>query len=290
MAGQSPDSPAARVDANVASSPYAGVGSVTIGGSTYSGVLIAPGYVLTAAHVANGVSASQITFNLNASGSMSQSIGASAVFINPKYTGPNSSGSPADADLAIIKLSQDAAPSVPYYSLYTADVALGTTFTLVGYGDSGNGNTGAITVAASPSVKRVGQNNADMIGASQDGMIAKALYYFDFDGPTAGSNIMGGRTLGNGIETSVATGDSGSPAFVVDSAGHLLLAGINTFRFGTALTFGNGGGGQLIAPYADWIATTIQPVPEPSSAQLMLPALGIVGWVAMRRRKTLGEK
>ena len=284
MAGSSPDSPGGRIDPNTSTSPFAGVGSISIGGNTFSGTLIAPGYVLTAAHVASGVPASSIVFNLNIGGNLTQQIGASAIYINPGYTSFTSTH-PADGDLAIIKLSQDVAAGTPSYDLYRGNLAAGTTLTLVGYGDSGNGDTGLITSSASPSVKRIGQNNADSFAGSLDGSLTKALYYFDFDGPTAATNLMGGGTLGNSLESSLAGGDSGSPAFIQDAQGKWLLTGVNTFRFGTSLKYGNGGGGQLVSAYAAWIDSVTSPVPEPSQAELMLAALGLIGVGARRGRR-----
>ena len=284
MAGSSPDSPGARIDPNTSTSPFAGVGSISIGGNTFSGTLIAPGYVLTAAHVASGVAASSIVFNLNVGGNLTQQIGASAIYINPGYTSFTSTH-PADGDLAIIKLSQNVAIGTPSYDLYRGNLAAGTTLTLVGYGDSGNGDTGLITSSASPSVKRIGQNNADSFAGSLDGSLAKALYYFDFDGPTAATNLMGGGTLGNSLESSLTGGDSGSPAFIQDAQGKWLLTGVNTFRFGTSLKYGNGGGGQLVSAYAAWIDSVTSPVPEPSQAELMLAALGLIGVGARRGRR-----
>ncbi len=58
MAGAAPDSAAARVDTNVATSPFAGVAAISINGSTYSGVVIARQYILTAGHVAGAGAAS----------------------------------------------------------------------------------------------------------------------------------------------------------------------------------------------------------------------------------------
>ncbi len=80
---------------------------------------------------------------------------------------------------------------------------------------------------------------------------------FDFDGGTAG-NFLGGPTLGNRSETGLASGDSGSPSFIL-AGGQWKLAGINTFIFsfgdgsGALSTFGTGGGGNLVWPYQAWI-------------------------------------
>lgn len=59
MAGQSPDSPATRVNPN-SDSTYSGVGSVLVNGSPLSGVVIAGQFVLTAAHVVSGLVAAPI--------------------------------------------------------------------------------------------------------------------------------------------------------------------------------------------------------------------------------------
>lgn len=288
MAGSAPDSPAARVDANSATSPFAGVSSISIGGNTFSGVLIAPGYLLTAAHVASGVAVGDITVNVNAGGNLAYQVGASAVYVNPGYTG-FVGGKAAEGDLAIIKLADALPGSVPTYGLYRNPLATGTTLTLVGYGASGNGD-GSVTIAADPAVKRVGENNADYIAPNTAGTLAQALYYFDFDGPTLATNGIGANTpsnatLGNSLETSVAAGDSGSPAFVKDAGGNWLLAGINTFHLGTGYGFGSGGGGQVLAGYASWIDSVTSPVPEPMESQSMLFGAGLIAGVSLLRRR-----
>jgi hypothetical protein len=59
-------------------------------------------------------------------------------------------------------------------------------------------------------------------------LLAAAFVIYDFDGP-AGAGASGGGTLGNAVETVVAGGDSGGPAFI-GSAGSYRLVGINTFQ------------------------------------------------------------
>lgn len=295
MAGASPDTPAARIDPNTAESPWAGVGSLSIAGGTggtgtFTAALIAPDYILTAAHVVTGVAPNAITFNLNAGGSLTQQIGAVEVFIHPGFQGFNNPD--LNDDLAIVRLAASASSGVPIYSLLRDSLPAGATMTFVGYGGSGNGDTGP-TIGASATVKRTGQNNADLFVDDDGGSGAHEIYYFDFDGPTSASNLMGGLTLGNEQETSVSGGDSGSPTFVQDSGGVWRLAGVNTFTFKntgqTSSTFGTGGGGMLVPAYAGWIdGVVVTAVPELSTHTLLLVGLGLVGFAVSRRQTTPG--
>lgn len=276
LAGASPDSPAARVDANLASSPWAGVGSLSIGGGTVSGVVIGEQYVLTAAHAVAGVLPQNITFNLNAGADLSQQLGVSEVWVNPGYAGVGYD------DLAVLRLTSPVAAGVPIYALPTAQVTAGAVATLVGYGASGF--PAGITVGASPTVKRVGQNALDSFNLDDDGSGLKELYFFDFDGPT-GSGLYGGGTLGNSIETTLGTGDSGGGAFLWNAAlGRWELVGINTFVFGNTPNFGSGGGGVLTYGYKGWI-TSIAAVPEAETWATFAIGLGLLA--AARRGRVL---
>ena len=136
----------------------------------------------------------------------------------------------------------------------------GTTFTLVGYGRSGDGVNG-FTTDASFTVKRSGKNNADAFLADDEGIGPVEVFRYDFD-DASGNNNLGGPTLGNDVETTVGGGDSGGPSFI-DHGSYLSLAGVNThsFRFGPpfgpqnpdAPFFNSGGGGMLVPTYASWI-------------------------------------
>ncbi|HUO44280.1 MAG TPA: trypsin-like serine protease [Burkholderiales bacterium] len=260
-------------DPDTAASPWAGVGSVLTGAGTFSGTLIAPNYVLTAAHVVSGLDPSAVTFQINA-GSTVQ-IAASQIFVDPDYTGGASADGMVHNDLAIIRLSSAAPGSVPYYSLDTSTLTAGQTLTFVGYGNGGDGVSGA-TIAKDPAVKRVGENNADLFFS---GPLGQEVYLFDFDGPTAATNVFGGLTLGANVEASLASGDSGSPAFILNSDGSWQLAAVNTFIAGfdngpPPSLFGSGGGGIVVSGYAPWINSIITaPVPEPRTWLLLLPGL-----------------
>jgi hypothetical protein len=308
------DSPAQRVDANVPASAFAGVGSLQIlyGATTYicSGTLISPWHVLTAGHAADftadgvaDVAPGNITFHLNANGDDSSSIKASAITINPQYTGflkPS-----VNDDLAIITLSEAAPAGVPIYNLYTQTVTAGTTLTLVGYGRSGDGRNG-FSVNPSFSVKRTGQNAADWFvindedaapgpynvftGNDNPSGTVNEVFFFDFDAPSGYldnngnpvGNLSGGNSLGNLVETTLGGGDSGGPSFVY-VGGEYLIAGVNTFSYTpfalpSNAFFGSGGGGMLVPAYADWINSVI---PEPATVGLLL--LG--GLFILRRRR-----
>jgi secreted trypsin-like serine protease len=269
------------VDPNIAASPWAGVGSVLTPNGTFSGTLIAPNYVLTAAHVVGGMAwnPSAVTFQINA-GTTTQ-ITAQQIYVNPSYTGLKAADGVVHNDLAIIRLNNQAPAGIPSYSLYSPAITAGTTFTLVGYGVGGDGITGA-TISSDPAVKRTAQNAADVLlpyGATHD------VFMFDFDGPSLASNAFGAASLGTNIEGTVGSGDSGSGAFVFDN-GAWKLAGVNTFQgsvgIGDPGFFGSIGGGMLLSAQASWINSVVAPVPEPSALAMLLVGLGLLGFVGRK--------
>jgi hypothetical protein len=315
--GSPPDSPSnpydpvtmtGRVDADVASSPFAGVGFVDAIGSGGTGEAISPTQILTAAHViTNGsYSASNpIKFSLN-NGPTPTIITAASVAVDPLFTGVT--GSDAD-DLAIITLSSPLPAGTPIYPLDTAPLAEGQTLTLVGYGTSGNGVTGydPTDYPQSDTIKRVGENDADaaaVLDTTTGGFDAVApyageqTYLFDFDGPDATTNIDFGfpvpndLTLGNDVETTIGQGDSGGPAFILVN-GQYEIAALNNFTFQVSSTspaagyFGSGGGGPVISGYTgtgEFLAPYAAPEPGP------LAALGIGAallTLKVRRKRTV---
>ena len=249
MAGNLPDTAAARVDPNTSLSLWTGVVSVVIGGAPFSGVVIGPRHVLTAAHVALNQNPANVTVVVNA-GPTPVVMTVDAVTSYPTADFPYN-------DLSLLHLAQSVPPGVAVYPVVDVAQPLGTRITLVGYGGSGNPATGA-NVAASSSVKRRGQNVIDQLTDRLDASgRTGAFYLYDFDGPT-GNGPLGGATLGNSVETSVAGGDSGSAAFV-DTGNGPALYGLNTtaisFSGAAASTFGSGGAGMVLshAPYLAWL-------------------------------------
>lgn len=284
------DSPSRRIDPNSPQSPWAGVGSIAVHGGTYSGVAIGPRQILTAAHVVAGASASDITFNLNNDGDRSQSIAASAVVIHPRY-GKQSFQGIALNDLAVVQLATDLPPDVPRYPLLMEAIPTGSVISLVGYGASGDGVHG-VTVGGRSDVKRVGQNALDAFVPPPKRFEMPQAYLFDFDSPAA-FIALGGGSLGNDVESTLASGDSGSPAFVkID--GKWIVAGINTFQLSVpqraaAPLFGSLGGGMFVPAYAGWIHEVMAaPVAATGGGDLWLPGFaGVLGliWAHRVRRR-----
>jgi secreted trypsin-like serine protease len=259
IVGKAPDTPALHVDPNVPASPWAGVGSLIVGNEAYSGVLIGPRHVLTAAHVVSGARAGNIVFQLNANGSASHRIAVVALHIHPEYRS-SGAGGVALNDLAIVELAVPAPAGVPVYELFPAVPPLGTRLTIVGYGATGDGIRG-VSAGSSSRIKRVGANVIESYIPHYP--LAPRAYGFDFDSPEVTASIMHGGTLGNEVEVTLASGDSGSPAFI-NVEGRWLLAGINTFvanaSGGPANTgvFGTLGGGMLVSSCLGWITRIVK--------------------------------
>jgi hypothetical protein len=280
--GTPPDSPDNHIDPNTADSPFAGVGVVSLvrgnnitGGGT--GVAIGPRHVLTAAHVIDinlnghrdGADWDSIEFwlNLDTDSPVDQPdviIPASAWYIHPDAFNPGNAF--FHDDIAVIELSTPLPAGVPFYDLYSGDLA-GQTFHMAGYGRSGDGVNG-FTIQGSRTIKRVGQNVADYFEGQDDHRRPEAmeLWRADFDHPTDPSlNFLGGPSLGNDKESIAGPGDSGGPAFVQvgnnpGKASSYQIGGVITHGIPGLSTFGlfgSGFGGTVVSAYQDWIQTIL---------------------------------
>ncbi len=261
-----PDSPAQRVDPNTTTSPWAGIGSlsVALAGSkegTYTASALDARHVLTAAHVVSGRDPADVHFNLNYGADLSHRIEAETIVVHPDYAGfkPDARSGVVHDDLAIVRLGEPLPFGVPFYAIRRQAVRLRTVITLVGYGASGTGASGR-SIGGSPSVKRVGRNVIDAAFQDNGGGDFPEVYVFDFDGPDASTNRLGGGSLGNHIEATVAGGDSGSPALVPGAQRRWQLVGVNTFiapRSELNQRFGGLGGGVLLYPYVGWVDSVL---------------------------------
>lgn len=340
LAGQLPDTPAARVDSNSPSSPFSGVVSINIRyldpadpttrlSFICSGSMVSATQVLSAAHCVDTTGKGQV-INLSAPGSdvrvvfntpgvpgapgTYSLISASSVVIHPDYHGfgicPDSSFGCVNDDLSLITLSAPAPAFAKTYKIATNVQALGTVFTQVGYGTSGDGTNG-YTISPSFFVKRSGQNSYDLFDTNDEASFnpasAREVWYADFDGPVTSAPEIAdrlctlgfrcGTTLGNAIETNIGGGDSGGPSFVQDALGNYLLVANNTFGINfkdptnpkdRGGRFGDIYGGILLSGYTSFLEGNLVGatfVPEPETLLLML--VGIVGLGIARRRRAI---
>lgn len=292
MVGSAPDSPAAHVDANTPASPWTSAVSVIVNGTPYSGVVVAPRYVLTAAHVVGTAAASAVVVQVNAQ--------AAPVLMNASAITRFPSASFPYDDLALITLQAPVPAEVQILPVLRQPLSASQPLTLVGYGWSGAGNTGP-SQASSAHVKRSGGNVADAVWTSVDNSGRNSLFFlFDFDGPS-GNGAFGGRTLGNASEVGLASGDSGSPSYA-EIGGQRWLVGINSLVAAapgdTAIDyqFGTVGGGMLLSDprFIAWLTTqTLGTLPDPATQNGDVPLplwagaalFGLLGAGAARQRR-----
>lgn len=255
MAGRAPDSPRQRLDRLGADSPHACVASLMGLGGVYSAVCIAPNWALTAAHVSQPIDG--VSLYLNLERDLSHRLPIRRIVRHPLAERGIDRRQPV-GDLALLELAAPVPAAVALPPLATTPLAEGQRIELVGYGASGAGD-GRVSVAANPALRRVGANRVDRVLRSDDAARRPLIYLFGFDAPERGA-----ASLGNAVETGLAGGDSGSPAFVREH-GRLAVAGINTFVTGDGpggkprYTFGSVGGGQVLAGHRDWLLAVLGP-------------------------------
>lgn len=250
----------AGIDPNTPKSPWAGVGVVESGPGHFTGALIGPRHVLTAAHVVGGRPAAEIRFRLNLSDANSLLIQARSVHIHPGFRG-TSKGPDGfwHKDLAVLELAEPVPAGVPVYPLSRSQQALKSMIVFVGYGGGGDGVQGAVT-AGNAHTKRVGYNRIDVLRADHANNRQTDLFLFDFDGPDFSSNRIKpdspfNSSLGEEMEATFAGGDSGAPIFVFES-GQWRIVGVAAFvagQDGNNSRFGSLAGATLTPAFMEWI-------------------------------------
>lgn len=230
---------------------YAPVGKfVNSWGYTGNATLIAPNWVLTAAHVLSAASGG--TFTLNGTAYTS-----AQTVINPGWNGNAFNG----YDLALVRLSSSVLDVTPA-SLYTGSSEVGQIGTFVGYGFTGTGLGGWGTL---DNKKRGFQNLIDGNFGNPSVLLGS-----DFDNPGNAADNDFGTPDPLSLEGCVAPGDSGGGVFIFDGS-QSYLAGVISFvagRDGNAnADYGDVSGFGRVSAFAPWISSV---VPEPSSASILI--------------------
>lgn len=268
-----------------------------------TGSLLADGVsILTAAHCladrtgaleATGV---QAVFFPNDGGSPVLA-SSESLFIHPSYTGSVFD----DHDIAVVRLDTLMGSNIDRYHLFEGD-AVGEIFEVVGFGQRGQGDTGATESAG---FRRRGLNEFDALGVELLPFLGVAgadnVLMFDFDNGLADNDAFGFWLGINGggvpvFESNTAPGDSGGPSFIGDKVAAVTSFGLTftvTLEDGTVLntdvlpglnsSFGEFSGNTSVAYNASWIQSVM--VPEPSTWMLM----GCGALLLLLRRKTLAR-
>jgi hypothetical protein len=189
--------PVAALLPDSAAGPFAGVGTVSSAGFSCTGTAVGARLVLTAAHCL-GDGDDSVRFRLPY-GDAEPVEREGRATLHPDYApGVAPFEQRRSPDVAVIEFDEPLPDTVPRASLPTGDAStLGTPFELVGYGESGTGETGS-TPDTEPG-KRFALNVVDQEPGH------RGRFSADFDPP-------GAESLGH-LEGTSGYGDSGGPAF-----------------------------------------------------------------------------
>ena len=210
---------------------YDGIVRVSYGGYYGTGTLLFDGRaVLTAAHLFEGSSGSASVSFETPSGT--QSFSANKILQHPGYDNQSNN------DLAIVWLSTSASVGANRYNIYRSSDEIGQSFTILGYGQTGLGSTGATDSNTSSPIRLKAGNRFDTDAGTLKGHLGSIMGWTplpgtqliaDFDNGNATNDALGQlntqSNLGTGLDEGlIAKGDSGGPAFI-----HNKVAGIASY-------------------------------------------------------------
>lgn len=253
---------------------YDGVVRVGFNNQYGTGALLFDGRaVLTVAHLFEGQTGTATIHFETRSGS--QSISSAKITRHPGYD------TQSNNDIALVWLETAAPVTANRYSLYRDSNEIGKSFTLVGFGKTGTGNTGVTSPDSAMPIRLKAENQfdadatalKDALGASMGWTpLAGRQLVADFDNGIVANDALG-RLIGaydfglGANEGLVAQGDSGGPAFISGQ-----IAGVASYTtslskgsvrpdIDTVLmnsSFGEIGAWQRVSFYQQWIDQTLR--------------------------------
>jgi len=233
------------------------------GGFLASGTLVADHWVLTAAHIVEGTDGfgagvSNLQFEVGNSNYMAEQL-----FVHPNWSASGGTSNLfAGWDLALVRLEQTVSGVAPV-ELFSNSNELGQTATIVGFGATGTGLSGAQPNTAG--TKRAGNNIVDIAGTqSTPGSILSIgndrMLAIDFDQPGNPSASTLGDSTPLDLEYLPAPGDSGGGLFL-EQDGEMLLAGVtsltSTLDGSVNSSYGDRAAFTRVSPFLTWIEETI---------------------------------
>ena len=252
---------------------YDGVVRVSYGGYYGTGALLFDGRaILTAAHLFEGRSSSaSVTFETP---SGNQPLYANKILRHPGYDNQSNN------DLAIVWLSSPAPVEANRYNIYRSSDEIGQSFTMLGYGKTGLGSTGATSNDTSSPIRLKASNRFDTDAGTLKDHLGSIMGWTplpgtqliaDFDNGNATNDALGQLNsqsdLGSGLnEGLIAKGDSGGPAFIQNK-----VAGIASYTSSLSRgdthpdvdaivnsSFGEIAAWQRVSAYQQWIDQSLR--------------------------------